>query len=80
VAVVLGNLKSTEAVPALIGALSDDESLVRGHAAWALGEIGSPEATAALERSLNIESDCEARDEISAAIRVLRGARWDAVV
>src|ERR671914_1301045 len=39
VAVALGNSKSSEAVPALIGALDDNEPLVRGHAAWALGQI-----------------------------------------
>ena len=37
VAVALGNLKSCEAVPALVRALDDEEALVRGHVAWALG-------------------------------------------
>jgi epoxyqueuosine reductase len=48
VAVALGNWGSDEALPPLVEALSDSESLVRGHAAWALGEIGSPLASAAL--------------------------------
>ena len=34
--------KSTEALPALIRALDDEETLVRGHVAWALGQIGLP--------------------------------------
>ena len=39
--VAAGNLRSKEAVPALEGCLREDTSaLVRGHAAWALGEIG----------------------------------------
>ncbi len=35
----LGNWGSPEAEPALVRALEDEEALVRGHAAWALGEI-----------------------------------------
>jgi epoxyqueuosine reductase len=71
VAVALGNLRSTTAVPALIGALSDREALVRGHAAWALGEIGNRNATAHLERALESERDSEARDEMHAALVAL---------
>jgi Uncharacterized Fe-S protein len=41
VAVALGNGGSRDSVPVLVEALSDEESLVRGHAAWALGRIGS---------------------------------------
>ncbi len=74
VAVALGNLKSAEAVPALMGALDDEEPLVRGHAAWALGQIGSRAALEALQRRLQIESDGEAREEIAAAIEILRAA------
>jgi epoxyqueuosine reductase len=79
VAVALGNLKSTAAVPALIGALADDEALVRGHAAWALGEIGSADAIAPLERALESERDSETADEIRAAIVALSDADRDGV-
>src|SRR5512133_166834 len=51
VAVALGNAKDPVAVPALSGALEDEEPLVRGHAAWALGQIGGADARSALERS-----------------------------
>jgi epoxyqueuosine reductase len=71
VAVALGNLKSAEALPALIGALDDEEPLVRGHVAWALGQIGSRSALEPLQRRLRIESEGEARDEIAAAIELL---------
>ena len=37
VAVALGNWGAPEAVPALAIALNDEEPLIRGHAAWALG-------------------------------------------
>lgn len=68
VAVALGNLKSREAVPALIQALEDDEPLVRRHVAWALGQIASAEGLAALRSRLEVESDAEVREEIEEAI------------
>lgn len=40
VAVALGNRGSPEAVPVLAAALNDEEPLIRGHSAWALGRIG----------------------------------------
>ena len=42
-----------QAVPALIRALHDDEPLIRGHAAWALGRIGGEEAKRALQEALD---------------------------
>jgi len=69
VAVALGNTKSREAIPALIRALDDEDPLVRGHVAWALGQIGSPSAKDALECRCRIENDREVRDEIADAIR-----------
>jgi epoxyqueuosine reductase len=68
VAVALGNLKSTEAVPALIAALDDAEPLVRSHAAWALGEIGSQLALDGLQHRLQIETDEAVRAEIDVAL------------
>lgn len=69
VAVALGNLERAEAVPALISALGDEDSLVRRHVAWALGRIGSPEGIAALRDRLAVEADPEVLSEIEAAIR-----------
>lgn len=71
VAVALGNLKCLEAVPGLIRALDDEEPLVRGHAAWALGEIRSALALEALRRRLEFETDAEVSHEIDEAIRAL---------
>ncbi|HEY2989985.1 MAG TPA: tRNA epoxyqueuosine(34) reductase QueG [Candidatus Binatia bacterium] len=68
VAVALGNLKSREAVPALIQLLQDEEVLVRRHAAWALGRIGNRESVSALAERLDGESNLEVRGEIEAAI------------
>ncbi len=46
-----------EAVAVLVEALSDSEPLVRGHAAWALGEAGSSSAGATLEQRRVSEKD-----------------------
>jgi epoxyqueuosine reductase len=48
-AVALGNIAHPDDVPLLAAALADPEPLVRGHVAWALGRIGTPEAREALQ-------------------------------
>jgi epoxyqueuosine reductase len=72
VAVALGNSKSRQAVPALIRALDDDEALVRGHVAWALGQIGLNDGIQALAKRLRVESDPVVRMEIEDAIEQAR--------
>jgi epoxyqueuosine reductase len=72
VAVALGNWGSSEAAPVLAAALSDPDPLVRGHAAWALGEIGSPDAVVALEASLATEREPVVLAEVEAALDRLR--------
>ncbi|MDQ3912394.1 MAG: tRNA epoxyqueuosine(34) reductase QueG [Actinomycetota bacterium] len=67
--VAAGNLKLKEAVPALVRALRKDVSpLVRGHAAWALGEIRGSVAEAALKGALKEESDGKCKEEIRHAL------------
>jgi epoxyqueuosine reductase len=70
VAVALGNLKSREAVPALICALEDEEALVREHVAWALGQIGTAEAVEGLQKRRLVEADASVRYEIEAALEL----------
>jgi epoxyqueuosine reductase len=82
VAVALGNARDPAAIPALREALRDAEPLVRGHAAWALGRLGGPEANAALQAAAREEEDPYARDEIEAALKAapcaaLRAPRED---
>jgi epoxyqueuosine reductase len=72
VAVALGNWGGEEAVPALVEALADAEPLVRGHAAWALGQIGSAEAVAVLEASLAAERESSVVAEVEAVLDRLR--------
>jgi epoxyqueuosine reductase len=69
VAVALGNAADPASVPALIEVLAHDpEPLVRGHAAWALGQIGGDSADHALEEALSQEDDEYVQDEIRTAL------------
>jgi len=67
-AVALGNSRDKRAIPHLIAALRDRKALVRGHAAWALGELGGHDARRALEDLLATESDPFVRDETQQAL------------
>lgn len=69
VAVALGNWGSPEAVSALAAALHDDEPLIRGHAAWALGRIGTAEAVVSLRGREAVEADGWVRGEIEFALK-----------
>jgi len=68
VCVALGNLGDPVAVPALVDALHGEPALVRGHAAWALGRIGGPDARAALLARGPIEPDAWVGEEIALAL------------
>jgi epoxyqueuosine reductase len=68
VAVALGNWGAPEAVPALVAALDDEEPLVRGHAAWTLGQIGMEAARQALRGREEVEEDAWVREEITEAL------------
>jgi epoxyqueuosine reductase len=67
-AVALGNGGAAAAVPAVGRALSHADPTVRGHAAWALGRVGGPEATAALRVARSGEADAGVRQEIEHAL------------
>ena len=77
VCVALGNRGEAAAVPALVRTLTDDpESLVRGHAAWALGEVGrrigveSAECSVAdIERALGHAAAEDTTDDVGAEAR-----------
>jgi len=66
---------SSEAVAVLADALSDPEPLVRGHAAWALGEVGSAAAVALLSRRGAVEPNSWVGSEIIVALESSRPAR-----
>lgn len=78
VCVALGNVGTGEDVAALAGALGDGAALVRGHAAWALGEVArregaGEEAEGALAGRLAVEGEAWVREEIEAALAVVSG-------
>jgi epoxyqueuosine reductase len=73
-AVAAGNLGDVRLIPALVGCLGDPSSLVRGHAAWALGKFGTPEAKAALHGALEGEADPEVREEVELALEDAPGS------
>jgi len=69
VAVALGNSGSTSGVPQLIETLkSEQEPLVRGHAAWSLGRIGNQQARHALKTALIDEQDPYVLEEIHSGL------------
>jgi epoxyqueuosine reductase len=73
-AVALGNVRDPLSVPALVRALKDETALVRGHAAWALGRIATPQALEALEERVGVEEDSWVREEIALALKMASGA------
>ncbi len=70
--VALGNNRDESGVEALVSTLKTAEPLVRGHAAWALGQIATPNAIRSLERSATSESDSYVLGEIETALKESR--------
>lgn len=71
-AVALGNVGAVEDIPVLALALIDVEPLVRGHAAWALGQIGGDKAHNVLMDRLQEEDDPEVTEEILLALEIIK--------
>jgi epoxyqueuosine reductase len=70
-AVALGNSRDPRAIPHLIAALEDRKALVRGHAAWALGELGGDDGREALTALLGRETEPWVREEAEAALAAM---------
>lgn len=69
-AIALGNSGDRAAIPALAEALSSTHQPTRVAAAWALGQLGGPEAQEALTRVLDQEQEEEVLAEIRASLAV----------
>jgi epoxyqueuosine reductase len=67
-AIVLGNHRDPSGIAALAKGLHDVEPLVRGAAAWGLGELTLPEADQHLRERLTSEDDPTVISEIEAAL------------
>jgi epoxyqueuosine reductase len=74
VCVALGNSGDRRSIPALCEALQHEEALVRGHAAWALGQLGGEQARLTLEETRKTEMDREVQLEICCALET--GSGW----
>lgn len=68
-AIVLGTQAARSSVTALARGAEDQEPLVRGAAAWALGQIGNAAACAVLARRRELEQDPLVLREIADALR-----------
>lgn len=71
-AIVLGNRPNLPANDALIRGLNDEEPLVRGACAWALGKFDDRKAIDALTQRLTIEGDSTVADELTRSLQQLR--------
>ena len=74
VCVALGNICDPCAVPALTKSLKSPDAIVRLHAAWALGRIGGPRASRALQSALVREEEPEVLEEIEMSLADIGGA------
>ncbi len=72
VVVALGNSRSPQALPPLSRAMQDESTIVRLHAAWALGRTGIPEARGMLEKAGIGESNPQVLGEIEFALSTLQ--------
>ena len=71
VIIAIGNWKSRTAIPALSKSMTDAEPIIRGHAAWALGQIGGEDARKVLNSCLENENDSGVIAEIEDALQVI---------
>jgi epoxyqueuosine reductase len=74
-ALALGARGGVDPQPALRDALRTGEPVVRGHAAWALGRLGTAPARKALGEALGAEAAAEVRAEVLAALAACDAGR-----
>jgi epoxyqueuosine reductase len=71
--IAMGNSGSSGYLDSLLEVLVDGSASLRSHAAWALGQIGGPRASKALERAAEREADPTVGSEISSALATVAG-------
>ena len=70
-AIVAGNSQRHETNEPLIELLDDDNPVIRGSAAWALGRIGSTTSLAPLRQRRSVENMEDVQFEIDAALKAV---------
>jgi len=75
--VAAGNWGNSEALGPLGDLLRGDSPLVRGHAAWALGQIGGEQARKVLRSTLDGERDQRVRRELAQALGEIVASQID---
>lgn len=73
-AIALGAVGYRPAIPYLIDALTSSFGMVRGGAAWSLGELRAKEALAPLKQALPIETERYAQERMREAIALIENA------
>jgi len=71
IVVALGNIGDPVAFSALSRMLNQPESIIRSHAAWALGKIGGYQARQVLRNTYQAERETEVRKEIERALEMI---------
>src|SRR5690625_4761160 len=68
--IALAHYKDETAVDTLVKVMQEDvRPVIRGTAAWALGQIGSSEAYRAIKQALEIEEDERVREEMKKGLK-----------
>ena len=67
-AIVLGNNPNIENLTALLMGLQDNEALIRGASAWALGRHQQKQANVALQQRREVENDPHVTEELRSAL------------
>ena len=77
VCIAMGNSGDHRFVADLLAVLDDDEPLIRGHAAWALGRLADvtdySSILMALQRMLAVEAEPDVQQEIQLSMSYIRG-------
>ncbi len=63
--VAAGNWGDPQVLPLLAPLLADSSALVRGHAAWAVRQIGGPQAEQLIAQRRSVETDPEVQSELT---------------
>jgi epoxyqueuosine reductase len=66
--IALGNWGDQDLVPEIQALLQDQRPVIRGHAAWALGQLGGKQARRVLEKAKAMEADLKVQAEIAQAL------------